>query len=220
MFYNRAEIYLSRGQYDLAIQDINQSLKLKPDNAFAHNNRGVAFRSKGDYERAIQDFDLWIKLEDKYHAAYNNRCWARAMAGYFEKALEDCDAALKLKPNDATAFDGRGFAQLRLGLADRAIEEYNSALQINPNGLAIVAPDLGNAKGGINSQPIEDAAADFHFQGQVRRRIGFHIESVLAAHLLLVLDPVAFVGLHAAIEHFTAERGRATAVHADLQYQH
>ena len=38
-FYNRGLAYKGKGQYDRAIQDYDQTIKLKPDNASAFNSR-------------------------------------------------------------------------------------------------------------------------------------------------------------------------------------
>ena len=49
VFYNNRGIdHGERGEYDLAIKDFTKAIKLKPDYAFAYNNRGAVYRSKGE----------------------------------------------------------------------------------------------------------------------------------------------------------------------------
>ena len=64
---------LAKGEYDRAIQDYDQSIKLNPNYARAFNNRGVAYQKKGEYDRAIKDFDESIKLNPDYGNAFANR---------------------------------------------------------------------------------------------------------------------------------------------------
>src|SRR2546429_5742743 len=57
-FCNRGNAYQDyKGDYDRAIQDYDQAIRLKPDYPTAFNNRGDAYHAKGDYDRAIQDYD-------------------------------------------------------------------------------------------------------------------------------------------------------------------
>jgi len=72
-YNNRGNAYAAKGEYDRAVQDYDQSIKLNPNYARAFNNRGVAYQKKGDYDRAINDFDDAIKLDPNYASAFANR---------------------------------------------------------------------------------------------------------------------------------------------------
>ena len=62
---NRGNAYTTKGEYDRAVQDYDESIKLNPNYARAFNNRGVAYQKKGEYDRAIKDFDECIKLRSQ-----------------------------------------------------------------------------------------------------------------------------------------------------------
>lgn len=47
-FTNRGSGYANKGDYDRAIQDYDQAIKLDPKNAYALLNRGIAKVRKGD----------------------------------------------------------------------------------------------------------------------------------------------------------------------------
>src|SRR5499433_3120625 len=84
-YNNRGNAYSAKGEYDRAVQDYDQSIKLNP-NAQAFNNRGVAYQKKGEYDRAIEDFDESIKLDPNYANAFANRAQTYLNKGQYERA--------------------------------------------------------------------------------------------------------------------------------------
>ncbi len=61
----RAGAYLSRGDFDSAIADYNEAIRLAPRNVVAYAGRAVAYLQKGDRERAIIDYTLASQLDAK-----------------------------------------------------------------------------------------------------------------------------------------------------------
>src|SRR5262249_47736673 len=70
-FNNRGIAYRLKGDYDRALQDYGQAIRLNPKFAAAFVNRGVAYDKKGEYDRAIQDFEQAIKLKPSVEAHFN-----------------------------------------------------------------------------------------------------------------------------------------------------
>jgi lipoprotein NlpI len=139
-FNNRGNAYDDKKQYDRAIQDYDQAIKLNPNYALAFLNRGNAYQNKDQYDRAIQDYDQAIKLNPNYALAFYNRGLAyddkkqydRAIQDY-DQAIQDFDQAIKLDPNDAIAFYNRGNAYRNKGQYDRAIQDFDQAIKLDPN---------------------------------------------------------------------------------------
>jgi tetratricopeptide (TPR) repeat protein len=73
IYRNRGAGYYNKGDYDGAIQDFNEAIRLNPNNANNYNNRGVAYKRKGHYDRAIQDYNQAIHLNSNDTIAYFNR---------------------------------------------------------------------------------------------------------------------------------------------------
>jgi tetratricopeptide (TPR) repeat protein len=67
-FNNRGMSYRFKVQYERAIADYDQAIKLEPRYAKAWNNRGVAYRNMGDVDRAIADYSEAIRLNPYYTA--------------------------------------------------------------------------------------------------------------------------------------------------------
>src|SRR5262249_21929950 len=59
--------------YDRAIADYSEAIRLNPQYALAFDNRGNAYWNKADYDRALSDYNEAIRLDPKYASAYYNR---------------------------------------------------------------------------------------------------------------------------------------------------
>jgi tetratricopeptide (TPR) repeat protein len=131
-FGKRGLAYRLKGEYDRAIQDYNQAIKLNAKSAAAYNNRGVAYDHKGEYDRAIQDYDQAIKLKPSAEVHFN-RGNAYLGKGQHDHAIDDYNQALKLKPDFAAVFDNRCWARAVVGVLRQALADCNEALRLMPN---------------------------------------------------------------------------------------
>jgi tetratricopeptide (TPR) repeat protein len=61
-FSDRGVIYHEKGDYDRAIADYTEAIRLDPKYSNAFYNRGYAYEKKGDYDRAIADYTEAIRL--------------------------------------------------------------------------------------------------------------------------------------------------------------
>jgi tetratricopeptide (TPR) repeat protein len=132
-FYRRGNAYSEKGDYDRAIPDYDQAVRLNPSHANAFSNRGVAYAHKGDYDQAILDYAEAIRLNPNHADAFSNRGVAYARKGDYDQAIQNYDEAIRLNPNHANALYDRGNAYRRKGDYDRAILDYDEAIRLNPN---------------------------------------------------------------------------------------
>lgn len=95
--YNeRGLAYLDRGEYDFAIIDFTQAVRLNKDYADGYHNRGIAYQKKGEYNKAILDYSEAIKINPKYLNAYINRGIANYQNKEYEKSAFDFNKAIEL----------------------------------------------------------------------------------------------------------------------------
>ncbi|HYB73596.1 MAG TPA: tetratricopeptide repeat protein [Candidatus Sulfotelmatobacter sp.] len=154
-FHGRGIAYGRTGDYDRAIQDFDQALRLNPNLADALNNRGVAYQFKGDYDRAIQDFDQALRLNPNHADAFTNRARVRFYQGKFREAVPDFAKAVGLVPNDPYTIIGLYLAQARAGQDGRADLTRNAArLSLKEWPAPVVSLYLGST----TPQAVLDAA--------------------------------------------------------------
>ena len=134
-FNTRGIGYRLKGEYDRAIQDYNQAIRINAKFATAYNNRAIAYDTKGDYDRAIADYEQAIKLKPSAEA-YFNRGNAHLGKSHYDRAIDDYNQAIKLKPDFAAAFDNRCWARAVVGILKPALADCNQALRLMPNNPA------------------------------------------------------------------------------------
>ena len=106
----------AKKDYDRAIADFDQAVRLAPDNAAAVNARGLTcVDAKGEFDTAIADFDSAIAIEPGNANYYDNRGNAWRDRGRFDRAVEDYDKAIALSPRFAFAFYNRSQAHYLAG---------------------------------------------------------------------------------------------------------
>ena len=61
-YYNRGNTYLNLGQFERAIQDCNEAIRLSPKFAMAYANRAIAYTMLGMDTEAEQDVERAVEL--------------------------------------------------------------------------------------------------------------------------------------------------------------
>ena len=102
--FQSASDWLDKGDYDQAIKDFSEAIKLDPGFDSAWNNRGLAYARKDNYDQAIKDYSEAIRLKPDYADAWYNRGLAYGKLGNEAKAkadflkAEELEAKAKSKP--------------------------------------------------------------------------------------------------------------------------
>ncbi len=120
------------GNYEGAIEDLNQVIESDPKNALAYNRRGDAYYRLGDYEQAQADSSQAISLNPQDANAYFDRGFAFSELGKYKEAIADYTQAIKLNSDNAYAYYGRGLARAQLKDNKGAIGDFSKAIALKP----------------------------------------------------------------------------------------
>ena len=186
VYYNQGNTYYQMGDYEGAIENYNQALRLNPKDAQAYLNRGSArievAQHSGDpdrvYKAAIEDFNQSLQLKPNQGEAYIGRGMVRyEIAQYsknpdrdYQQAINDFNQALRLSPQAAKAYVKRGIVQYKLAQYKgdlstgykAAIQDFNKALSLNSQEAeaylkrGIVRYELAQYSGNSDRTAVED----------------------------------------------------------------
>ncbi|HEY1209576.1 MAG TPA: tetratricopeptide repeat protein [Terracidiphilus sp.] len=131
-YYNRGYEYWNKDEYDLAIANYSEAIRLDPTLVEAYNNRALCLFDKGEYDRALPDYEKALQLDPKHtNAYYGLGNLYRAKAEY-SKAIENYTKTLELNPNFSNAYINRGNTYTAMGAFDMAIADYKDAIRTKP----------------------------------------------------------------------------------------
>jgi tetratricopeptide (TPR) repeat protein len=135
----RGNALYDKGDYDMAIANINQALRLfSPDEtaniALAYYNLGRCWDAKKEQDKAIAYYNQSLAVNPNYANTYMNRGNVWSDKGEYDKALADYNQSLAVNPNDAASYCNRGGIWEKKGEYGKALADYNEALRLyNPN---------------------------------------------------------------------------------------
>jgi len=123
--------------FDRALAEYNEAIRLNPEYAAPHIARGFAYLLLGHDEMAMADFDKAVELEPDYALAYVYRGTAYGYMpgwGTSDKSISDFNKAIEIDPQLAIAY-------LKLAREyypyeakhDEAIIYYNKAIELDPD---------------------------------------------------------------------------------------
>jgi tetratricopeptide (TPR) repeat protein len=157
LYNNRGTAYLYKEDYDRALADFNQAIKIQPNRAFAYVNRAGIYGAKENYDLAIADCSQVIKLQPDFALAYMKRGIFYLFKGDRDRAIADLNQGIKLQPDLALAYASRGEIYYHKGDYNLAISDYNQVLKLKPDYFEIYnARALAYAKQGDYDQAIAD----------------------------------------------------------------
>ncbi len=130
---DRGKSYSALRDYDAALADFNEALRIAPDRATTREARGKTYTARGEYDRAIEDFTAAILAGgDLAFASYFNRGNAFMQKGQDREAIADMEQALKLKPQNGLAAMFRAYLLTRVGRIEEGERELKKAILADP----------------------------------------------------------------------------------------
>ena len=132
-FFSLGTLLTDIGKAENAIAAYDVAIRLKPDYAAAHCNRGSLYYALGDYTAALHDYDAAIRLKPERSEGYFNRAVTHFHLQHYTAAVRDYDAALARNSDDADAYLGRAHANFAMQRYEAALQDYEETLRRMPD---------------------------------------------------------------------------------------
>ena len=149
-YFERGKTRLAKGDYEQAIKDLKEVVRLEPGFAAAYVALGAGYamsnqayealvaRGHSEYydnrvEVSIATFTEAIQKDSRRADAWLGRGKAYFSRGKTEYALADLSTAIKLDRNLPDAFLERGKVARSVGKNELALADFNAAIKVNPD---------------------------------------------------------------------------------------
>ncbi len=129
--FDRAALYYYRGNYELAVNEINKSLEIE-QTAEYYNLKGLLLTELGKFEDSKKIYKEALKLEPNLAEIHNNLGLLYLKMKKIDDAVVSFQEAVKKNVNYANAFVNLGKALIELEKYDEAIKAFEKALVIDP----------------------------------------------------------------------------------------
>jgi serine/threonine protein kinase/tetratricopeptide (TPR) repeat protein len=160
---------LSLGRVDEAIAEINDAIRLEPENGPAHQGLARAYWvGKGDFAAAIPEFERAIELNPEAGYSYLQLGLLLAWEGRYAEAEEVCKRAVELQEQYISGNAGLQVvgANARLGYVYYLQGRYDQALREYERGLAFVSSSDHALKERTTIELNVKIGATYHRLGQ------------------------------------------------------
>ncbi len=130
----RAKEYHLQGEYDRAIEALDEAIELDPECAAAYHRRGSARTFQGEFDKAIADYTKAMRLAPRYAGSLYKLGFGCFKLGEYDSAITAYDEAIRIDSDraDASAYYYRGLARDRTGAYEQAIADYREASRRDP----------------------------------------------------------------------------------------
>jgi lipoprotein NlpI len=146
----RGALWSDKGDYDRAIADHTNALKLDAGVRNANYYRGTAWSNKGEVDRAIADFDAAIKINAADPVVYHARAIEYTVKGEYARAIADYDKVVQLDAKAEGLHFARGRTLFYMSDFSRAAVDLETAFRAQPNIYTALWLYLARKRGGVD----------------------------------------------------------------------
>ena len=118
--------------YDAALADLDEAIRLQPNDSLHWRTRGLVRAFKGDNERAMADLNESIRLDPNSADAYNKRAnlWGRMERP--SQAMRDIEEAIRREPRCGDHYAQRGCGWFAKREREKGWADLDKAVALNP----------------------------------------------------------------------------------------
>ena len=188
----RGVAYVALLDYDRALQDFGEAIRIDATFARPFANRGAVYGAKQDFDRAIGDFTRVLALEPRSAHAFADRAGMHRLNGQHDDAIRDYTEAIRIDPAFGEAILNRGITLAGTLRCAEAIADFTRAIELLKSepgigtgtgtriaGTAIALVDRGicREKAGRDDLAMQDYSA--HLELEPRSQYGLELRGAL-----------------------------------------
>lgn len=166
----RADILMhgDNPDYDGALADMDQAIKLQPHHAGLFVNRAFLRYKLDDYFGAMADYDYAIALDPLNTTAFFNRGLLRAEVSDNDKAIEDFSRVIQLESDNMMAHYNRALLYTETKQWDKALADLNAVIDTYPEfgALYFTRSEINRQRGGH----MREAERDYYLAEDLTRK--------------------------------------------------
>lgn len=183
-YNNRGWAHNDLGNFDKAIVDLNEAIRLGPRNVTALFNRAYAHFRRTDFGLARSDLDTAIQVNPRIAYPFALRGRVAEALHQYDRAIADQGEAIRIDPNYLNAYALRANIYSSLGKKDLALADYRKVLEL-PAVTARDRQQQETAKGRIERHEKSRSAT----AGAVTRRVALVIGNSTYASVGALTNP-------------------------------
>lgn len=141
-YSEKAALHSREGEYDRAIESINEAIALREDDERLIATRSYYHWDSGDFSSARDDIDAALALNEEQKNLYNMRALVNTFLGNYDEAIADVDDYVAKNDDELTPSvqDTRGYVYLKMGELEKAKDDFD---EIFDQDLRFIAALLG-----------------------------------------------------------------------------
>ncbi len=132
-YMERGDRYRHDGEYELALEDYNEVIRLEPDSSLAYNRRGLVYAELKAYDLALADYNTALRLSPNDAVVIGNMAIVYSEVGDHEQSRATYNEALRLAPDDPVIHSNSGYNLMLMGDYEAALNAFNTSLQLRPD---------------------------------------------------------------------------------------
>ncbi|WP_076791936.1 tetratricopeptide repeat protein [Chlorobium sp. KB01] len=144
--------HLQKGDLALAIDALQNAIRLRPDYVHYWADLGIADGREGETVRKIEAYRQAVRINNNFALGWINLGIAYVQSGDFDKAVDSYQQAVRINPDDASLWFNTGLVCRDAGQAAKAVDAFEHAVRIAPE-TAQYWLKLGEAYGVTDQRP-------------------------------------------------------------------
>ncbi len=131
VYLNRGNLYIDQGDYQRAIADYDQVIRLNPKSAVAYALRGLAYQRQGNNRAALSDSNQAARIDPNNAVAYFARGLSYHSQRDYQGALAAYEKATILDAKLLGAVNNLGLIKYELQDIEGAIRQFQASINID-----------------------------------------------------------------------------------------